>query len=63
MFPPWNTTRGRASGGDFVDAEVEDRRNGDEEAEEDDLKDKASDHNMLTVAYSGHCSSSHDAGT
>ena len=54
VSPPGDTTRGRASGGDFVDAEVEDRRNGDEESEEDDLKDKTSNHNVLTGAYSGH---------
>ena len=62
VSPPGDTTRGRASGGDFVDAEIEDRRDDDEEAEEDDLKDKASNHNVLTIAYRVHCLPSHDAG-
>ena len=63
VSPPGDTSRGGERGGDFVDAEIEDRRNGDEEAEEDDLKDKTSNYNVLTVAYNGHCSSSYDAGT
>ena len=62
MSPPRDTTRGGASGGDFVDAEIEDRRDDDEEAEEDDLEDKASHHKVLTIAYGGRCLPSHDAG-
>ena len=62
VSPPWDTTRGGASGRDFVDAEIEDRRDNDEEAEEDDLKDKTTNHNVLTIAYRGHCTTSHDAG-
>ena len=62
MSPPGDTTRGGASGGDFVDAKIEDRRDDDEEAKEDDLKDEAFNHNMLTIAYRGHCLPSHDAG-
>ena len=63
MSPPGNTTGGGTSGWDFVDAEIEDRRRCDEEAEEDDLQDKTSNYNMLTVVNRGHCLSSHDAGT
>ena len=62
VSPPRDITRGGASGGDFVDAEIEDRRDGDEEAEEDDLKDKASNYNVLTVTYRVHRLPSHDAG-
>ena len=61
VSPPGDTARGGASGGDFVDAEIEDRGDDDEEAEEDDLKDKASDHNVLTIAYGSHCLPSHNA--
>ena len=62
VSPPGDTTRGGASGGDLVDAKIEDRRDSDEEAEEDDLKDKASNYNVLTISYRGHCLPSHDAG-
>ena len=62
VSPPRDITRGGASGGGFVDAEIEDRRDGDEEAEEDDLKDKASNYNVLTVTYRVHRLPSHDAG-
>lgn len=62
VSPPRDIARGGASGGDFVDAEIEDRRDGDEEAEEDDLKDKASNYNVLTVTYRVHRLPSHDAG-
>ena len=63
MSPPGDATRGGASGGDSINAEMENRRDDDEEAEEDDLKDKASNYNVLTIAYRGHCLPSHDAGT
>ena len=62
VSPPRDATRGGASGRDFVDAEIEDRRDDDEEAEEDDLKDKTTNHKVLTIAYRSHCTTSHDAG-
>ncbi len=47
---------------DFLDAGMEDHGEDDKEAEEDDMKDKASNYNILTIAYGGHCLPSHDAG-